>query len=116
MLLDEQKASYKQKKDTLSQIHEKKVNYPMKAKIVADFTHSFNQYRVKLKSFGYTEENNTSSKLFSFMLTAPNTQDITALLKHLTSTKKDQYDFDLKLISYDGNTSTYLSELKAVLK
>lgn len=114
-LLDEQKAAYKQKQDTLAQVHEKKVNYPMKAKIAADFTHSFNQYRVKLKSFAYNEENNGSIKLFSFMLTAQNTQDITALLKNLTSTKKDKYDFDLKLISYDGN-STYLSELKAVLK
>jgi len=115
-LLDEQKSSYKQKQDTLTQVHEKKVNYPMKAKITADFTHSFNQYRVKLKSFGYSEENNNSTKLFSFMLTAQNTQDITALLKHLTATKKEKYDFDLKLISYDGNNSTYLSELKAVLK
>jgi hypothetical protein len=50
------------------------------------------------------------------MLTAPKTQDITALLKHLTATKQAQYDFDLKLISYDSNSSTYLSELKAVLK
>ncbi|MFZ3052687.1 MAG: hypothetical protein WA099_04700 [Sulfuricurvum sp.] len=119
-LLDEQKASYKQKQDTLSQVHDKKVNYPMKAKIVADFSRSFNQYRVKLNSLGYSEivneENNTSSKTFSFILNAKNTQDITALLKHLTATKKDTYDFDLKLISYDGNNTGYLSELKAVLK
>jgi hypothetical protein len=103
----------------------------MKAKIAADFTRSFNQYRVKLNSFAYHEgnksiDNNASSdqnitqssspKIFSFMLTAPKTQDITALLKHLTATKQAQYDFDLKLISYDSNSSTYLSELKAVLK
>ena len=120
IVLDEQKTSYKQKQDTLIQVHEKKVNYPMKAKIIADFSRSFNQYRIKLNSLGYTEvineENNISSKFFSFMLTAKNTQDITALLKHLTATKKDNYDFDLKLISYDGNNTGYLSELKAVLK
>jgi hypothetical protein len=87
----------------------------MKAKIAADFTRSFNQYRVKLQSVGYTEDSNTSAKSFSFMLTATNTQDITALLKHLTETKRDKYDFGLQLISYDGNSS-YLSELKAVLK
>lgn len=115
-LLDEQKTAYKQKQDTLIQVHDKKVNYPMKAKIAADFTRSFNQYRVKLKSLGYSEEENTSTKTFSFMLTAPKTQDITALLKHLTATKQDRYDFDLQLISYDSNSSTYLSELKAVLK
>ncbi|HEX5623981.1 MAG TPA: hypothetical protein VFX57_06055 [Sulfuricurvum sp.] len=115
-LLDEQKNAYKQKQDTLIQIHDKKVNYPMKAKIAADFTRSFNQYRVKLKSLGYSEENNSTVKTFNFMLTASKTQDITALLKHLTDTKRDRYDFDLTLISYDSNSSSYLSELKAVLK
>ncbi len=115
-LLDAQKTAYKQKQDTLIQVHDKKVNYPMKAKIAADFTRSFNQYRVRLQSMGYSEENNSTVKSFSFMLTASKTQDITALLKHLTDTKRDQYDFGLQLISYDGNTSSYLSELKAVLK
>jgi hypothetical protein len=115
-LLDEQKTAYKQKQNTLIQVHDKKVNYPMKAKIAADFTRSFNQYRVKLKDLRYSEEENTSTKTFSFMLTAPKTQDITALLKYLTATKQDRYDFDLQLISYDSNSSTYLSELKAVLK
>jgi hypothetical protein len=128
-LLDEQKIAYKQKQDTLVQVHDKKVNYPMKAKIVADFTRSFNQYRVKLNSLSYYEgnrsvdtngtlidDNSSTPKVFSFMLTAPKTQDITALLKHLTATKQDRYDFDLQLISYDSNSSTFLSELKAVLK
>ena len=115
-LLDTQKTAYKQKQDTLIQVHDKKVNYPMKAKIAADFTRSFNQYRVKLQSLGYAEDTNTSAKTFSFMLTATSTQDITSLLKHLTETKRDKYDFGLQLISYDGNTSSYLSELKAVLK
>ncbi len=116
VLLDEQTTAYKQKQDTLTKVHEKKVDYPMKAKIAADFTRSFNQYRVKLNSFSYHEENNSSTKIFSFMLTAPKTQDITALLKHLTETKHNEYDFDLQLISYDSDKSTYLSELKAVLK
>jgi hypothetical protein len=115
-LLNEQKSAYKQKQDTLTQIHDKKVNYPMKAKITADFTRSFNQYGVKLKSLGYSEENNSTVKSFNFMLTASKTQDITALLKHLTATKQDKYDFDLQLISYNEEDKSYLSELKAVLK
>ncbi|MDP1785661.1 MAG: hypothetical protein Q8K81_09585 [Sulfuricurvum sp.] len=115
-LLDKEKTAYKQKQDTLIQVNDKKVNYPMKAKIAADFTRSFNQYRVKLQSMGYSEENNSTLKTFNFMLTASKTQDITALLKHLTDTKRDRYDFGLQLISYDSNSSSYLSELKAVLK
>ncbi|MDD5052749.1 MAG: hypothetical protein PHO27_08490 [Sulfuricurvum sp.] len=113
-LLDEQKNAYKQKQDTLTQVHEKKVNYPMKAKILADFTKSFNQYRVQLKSLGYNETN--TSKEFTFLLTAPNTQNVTALLKYLTDFKKDQYKFNLEMISYSEEDKSYLSELKAVLK
>jgi hypothetical protein len=114
-LLDEQKNVYKQKQDTLLKIHDKKVNYPMKAKIVSDFTRSFNQYRVQLKTISYTEDLN-NTKTFAFGLTSSNTQDITALLKHLTDTKRDQYNFNMKLISYDEEQKSYLSELKAVIK
>lgn len=114
-LLDEQITAYKQKQDTLNQVHEKKVNYPMKAKIASDFTQSFNQYRIKVKTLSYYEENNSSIKTFTFMLSSPKTQDITALLKHLTATKQ-QYTYDMKLITYNEDEKSYLSELKAVLK
>ncbi|MDD2950365.1 MAG: hypothetical protein PHU29_06205 [Sulfuricurvum sp.] len=113
-LLDEQRNAYKQKQDTLVQVHEKKVNYPMKSKIMSDFTRSFNQYRVQLKNVSYEENNN--SKTFTFGLTSSNTQDITALLKHLTDIKRDKYDFNLELISYNEEEKSYLSELKAVIK
>ena len=113
-LLDEQKTAYKQKQDTLVQVHEKKVDYPMKAKIMADFTRSFNQYRVQLKTIAYSEDN--ISKTFTFGLTSTKTQDITALLKHLTDSKRNQYDFNLELISYNEEEKSYLSELKAVIK
>lgn len=114
-LLDEQKTAYKQKQDTLMQVHEKKVEYPMKAKIMADFTRSFNQYRVQLKTVAYAEDLN-NTKTFTFGLTSSSTQDITALLKHLTDIKRDQYNFNLELISYNEEEKSYLSELKAVIK
>lgn len=114
-LLDEQQTAYKQKKDTLVKVHEKKVDYPMKAKIMADFTRSFNQYRVQLKTIAYNEDAN-NTKTFTFGLTSSKTQDITALLKHLTDLKRDRYDFNLEMIAYDTNSSSYLSELKAVIK
>lgn len=114
-LLDEQKTAYKQKQDTLVKVHEKKVDYPMKAKILADFTQSFNQYRVQLKTIKYSEDLN-NTKTFAFGLTSSSTQDITALLKHLTESKRDRYTFNLELISYDDEQKSYLSELKAVIK
>lgn len=115
MILDEQKTAYKQKQDTLVQVHEKKVNYPMKSKIMADFTRSFNQYRVQLKTVAYNEDLN-NTKTFTFGLTSSKTQDITALLKHLTDIKRDKYHFNLELISYNEEDKSYLSELKAVIK
>lgn len=114
-LLDEQQTAYKQKQDTLIQVHDKKVDYPMKAKIMADFTHSFNQYRVQLKSIAYNEVNE-STKTFTFGLTSSTTQNITALLKHLTDVKKEKYDFNLEMISYNEEEKSYLGELKAVIK
>jgi len=113
--LDEQKETYKQKQDTLVQVHDKKVNYPMKAKIMADFTRSFNHYRVQLNTIAYAEDIN-NTKTFTFGLTSSNTQDITALLKHLTNTKNNRYIFNLELISYNEEQKSYLSELKAVIK
>ncbi len=115
-LLDEQMLAYKQKQDTLIQVHDKKVNYPMKAKIMADFTRSFNQYRVQLKNIAYSEDQNGTQKMFRFGLTSSSTQNITALLKHLTDVKRDKYDFNLELISYNEEEKSYLGELKAVLK
>jgi hypothetical protein len=113
-LLDEQKTAYKQKQDTLIQIHDKKVNYPMKAKIMADFTRSFNLYHVQLKTVAYAESN--ASKTFTFGLVSSKTQDITALLKHLTDLKRDQYTFNLQLISYNDEQKSFLSELNATIK
>ncbi len=166
--LDKEQTAYKQKKDTLIQIHDKKVNYPMKAKILTEFTRSFNQYDVKLRSLSYRDmrtmpqdentslkqyhgpfedtehatnglipigakdfnqsyadlkqldyynkDRNLSAKEFTFILSAPKTQNITDLLKHLMTTKNDAYHFSLHLVSYDTNSSSYLSELKAVLR
>lgn len=113
-LLDEQTSAYKQKQDTLMQVHEKKVDYPMKAKIIADFTRSFNQYRVQLKTINYLETN--ESKVFEFGLISSKTQDTTALLKHLTETKRDRYQFNLELISYNEEDKAFISQLKATLK
>lgn len=115
-LLDEQRGAYKQKQDTLVKIHDKKVNYPMKAKIMADFTRSFDMYRVRLQSINYSEDVNETNKTFAFGLYSSSTQDITALLKHLTATKGNTYDFGLQLISFDETEKAYLSELKAVIK
>lgn len=115
-LLDEQMTAYKQKQDTLVKVHDKKVNYPMKAKIMADFTQSFNQYRVQLKSAAYSEDINGTMKTFTFGLTSPSTQNITALVKHLTAAKRDKYDFNIELISFDEEEKSYLGELKAVIK
>lgn len=114
ILVDEQTSAYKQKQDTLLQVHEKKVDYPMKAKIIADFTRSMNQYRVQLKYVNYAETN--ESKTFEFGLISSKTQDITALLKHLTETKRDRYDFNLELISYSDEDKAFISQLKATLK
>ncbi len=115
-LLDEQTREFKSKKDTLDQIHDKKVNYPMKAKILTDFTQNFNKYKTKLQSVEYSEDENSTKKMFKFGLVSSTTQDITELLKFLTSSKGGYYDFEMELISFDADNKSYLSELKALIR
>lgn len=113
-LLNNEKSEYDSKKATLEKIHDVKVNYPMKAKILTDFAANFNRYKVRLTEASYTEKKD--EKAFTFALNAKRDKQITALLEHLTKTKTKQYQFLLKKISYDPEKFRYHGEMKAVLR
>jgi hypothetical protein len=112
-LLDNEKGEFDAKKETLEKIHDVKVNYPMKAKILTAFTADFNRFNVRLKSAKYSEADN---KTFTFSLTARTDKRITALLEYLTSAKTKEYKFLLETITFDEGASRYHAELKAVLR
>ena len=63
-----------------------------------------------LSDVNYTESEGIKS--FSFMLNAQSDKNITELLKYLTNTKTDKYQFSLEKIFFDQNQTQYVSELK----
>ena len=109
-LLKEEKESYMSKKNTLVKIHDVKVNYPMKAKLITKLTNNLNKYAVNLETLSYSETD--SKKTFTLSLLAAKDKKITSLLKYLTMEYDNIFQFHLKSISYDETRKSYISELK----
>jgi len=109
-LLKEEKTEYTRKKNTLIKIHDVKVNYPMKAKLLAMFTKDLNKFGVKLNSINYNEKNAT--KTFELNLVSSRDRKITKLIQYLTKAHEDKFKFALIEISYDDKSKVYLSQLK----
>jgi hypothetical protein len=113
-LLTQEKKEYNEKKNTLIKIHEVKVDYPMKAKLISTFTKDLNKFKVKVQSISYSE-NKKAGKVFILNLVSSNDRAITKLVEYLTKIHTDKYNFNLEEINYDTKLKTYLSELKVKL-
>lgn len=109
-LLDIEQKEYTQKKNTLLKIHDVKVNYPMKAKILTLFTKDLNKFDVNLQNISYTQQQN--SKEFMLSLNASKDKKITQLIEYLTKIHDKKFKFSLEEISYDVDEKRYISELK----
>ena len=109
-LLDIEQKEYTQKKNTLLKIHNVKVNYPMKAKILTLFTKDLNKFDVNLQNISYTQQQN--SKEFMLSLNASKDKKITQLIEYLTKIHDKKFKFSLEEISYDVDEKRYISELK----
>ena len=109
-LLNQEKKEYSDKKNTLVKIHDVKVNYPMKAKLLSQFTADLNKFNVQLKSLNYTEAD--TNKVFSLNLISSTDRKVTLLVEHLTKVYENKFKFELEDISYDNETKRYFSELK----
>lgn len=109
-LLEEEKTDYHNKKNTLIKIHKVKVNYPMKAKLLATLTYDLNKYGVKMESLNYEETNTT--KKFDLNLVSSKDRKITKLVQHLTKVHENRFKFELEEILYDDESKVYFSQLK----
>ncbi|HIP55239.1 MAG TPA: hypothetical protein EYH11_07180 [Sulfurimonas autotrophica] len=109
-LLTREKTEYTQKKNTLMKIHEIKVNYPMKAKLLTRFTKDCNKYGVKIEEVAYRE--NSTNKMLTFSLVADKDRKITQLVAHLLQAHTGKYKFTLEEIKFNSKTNKYCSELK----
>ncbi|MEE8588254.1 MAG: hypothetical protein V3S80_02785 [Sulfurimonadaceae bacterium] len=113
-LVDAEQAELDRQMNTLTKIHDVKVNYPMKAKLTTEFSADLNKYKVKLQKLSYHETE--GFKGFIFNMVSEKDKDITRLLEYLTSKKTSRFHFILEEIAYDEEKKRYLSEMKAVLK
>ena len=113
-LLAQEKKEYNDKKNTLIKIHEVKVDYPMKAKLIANFTKDINRFKVNVSSIAYGQ-NDKTGKVLTLDLVSPKDREITKLVEYLTKTHGEKYDFDLHEIKFNDKLNIYQSELKATL-
>ncbi len=109
-LLAQEKSEFFDKKNTLTKIHNVKVNYPMKAKLLATLTKDLNKYGVLLESVSYSQK--ADSKHFSFSLVSTQDEKITQLIEYLTITHENKFRFSLEQILYNEDSKNYFSELK----
>ncbi|MBU0721251.1 hypothetical protein KJ877_07910 [bacterium] len=112
-LLQQEEKEYTEKKGTLIKIHDVKVNYPMKAKLLALLTNNLNSFGVRLESLSYKEdETNPKDKSFSLGVVSSKDKKITQLLEHLTKTHPDTFHFSMEDISFDKESKLYFGDLK----
>ena len=114
-LLKVEKENYQSKKDTLTKIHNVKVNYPMKAKLITALAEDLNKFSVKVQKITYSEELKTNRKEFTLYLQASNDKKITNLLEYLTKKYDKKFEFALQDISLEDTKDTYISEIKVNL-
>ena len=112
-LLNIEKQKYKNKKNTLIKIHNVKVNYPMKAKILTILTQSLNKFHINLNHLYYDELEGI--KTFHLNLISRRDKQITSLIQYLTKKYFGIYDFSIQEIHFDEQNNRYISELKVVI-
>ncbi len=111
--LKKEETEYLKKKNTLVKIHDVKVNYPMKAKLLTMFTSDFNKHEVRLESIIYTED--IKSKKFIFNLLSTKDKKITKLVEYLTKRYNNKYNFIIENIIYNDKTGQYSGSLEVSL-
>ncbi len=112
-LLEKEKKSYIDKKNTLIKIHDVKVNYPMKAKLITLLINDLNKYSVKVEGVQYNQDDD--NKKFIFSLISTKDKKITQLIEHLTKKHERKFTFSLENISYNKEQKLYFSELKVII-
>ena len=112
-LLDKEQEDYAQKKATLIKIHDVKVNYPMKAKLLTMFTKDLNKFTIKVNSIAYDEDKD--KKTFTLNLLSKKDKEITQMIEYLTKAYEGKYDFSLRRIELKNEPNQYFSELKVLI-
>ncbi|NOQ30724.1 MAG: hypothetical protein GQ570_06345 [Helicobacteraceae bacterium] len=109
-----QEDEFNESKDTLIKIHDVKVNYAMKSKILCTFTTDLNKFKVQITDIKYDEKD--KDRTFMLTLNSKSDKSIAKLLKYLTDKKRELYRFTIEKILYNEESKRYISDLKVVIK
>jgi len=102
--------------NVLTQIHDRKVKYPMKAKIIASLTKDLNKYKVQLSAIGYKDDLLTKSHFFTLEMISRSEKQMTDMIEKLTKDNIQSYKISFKEIAYSDEDQEYKSSLKVELK
>ncbi|EDZ61662.1 hypothetical protein SMGD1_2298 [Sulfurimonas gotlandica GD1] len=109
-LLDKEIKDYSEKKATLIKIHDVKVNYPMKAKLLSVLTKDLNKFNINIDSLSYKEDEKL--KTFTLNLISEKDKKITEMIEYLTKIHEGKFNFSLEHIEFKEKSKKYFSELK----
>ncbi|UFS63199.1 hypothetical protein LOH54_03505 [Sulfurimonas sp. HSL-3221] len=113
-LLDAEIELFEERKATLIKIHDVKVNYPMKAEIMAALTRELNRFDVSVADINYKQD--AQEKVFSLKVMAKKDKQITDLVEFMTKHRTQRFHYNIEKIELDEETNYYRGDLKVVLK
>ena len=93
--------------DLLKEVYKKKVNYPMKAKVMTDLFEKVNRHHARVVK---TEENNNTMEI---TVRSPKDKYLTELMEDMA--QSDHYEVSTEMIKKDENGSYYESAIKVGL-
>ena len=108
--IKKQNSVYKQKMSILNSIYNKKVNYPMKGKIIAELSQDLLNFGIKIKNLD-SKENNIIIDVIS-----NSDKKITNFIKFISHKKINKYHIETDRIEKENNENRYRSTLKVVIK
>ena len=99
----------------LNQIYYKKINYPIRVKLLDEIFKKINKYNCKVYKVKIGKEKEKRDKIFViFSIFSRSDKNITEFIKSLTAV--NSYDVSTKKIKKDKKKRVYLSDVKVVLK
>ncbi|WP_187648452.1 hypothetical protein [Nitrosophilus labii] len=108
--IEKEKKIFRIRMSILNSIYAKKVNYPMKGKIVAELSQDLIIHQVKTKAVRYQDN------VMEWDVISNDEKKITNLIKYISNKKSDKYHIETNKIEKDDNISKYISTLKVVIK
>ncbi len=110
--IDKEKEVFQKRMKILNSIYDKKVNYPMKGKIISELSQDLLRYKVQTSSIK-SEEN-----VMVWNLLSADEKRITDFIKFISSKKGDKFHIETNRIEKDSNSTKerYVSSVKVVIK